>query len=578
MIEPVYYQIMLLLTGLWVILFFLNLRGLLDCFCSWGRRGAFVLLAIILWAVFLILWVAPRGHQVYFDEYYYLSTAANLQEQGRATFSWTAGDPPRKQDFEYSWPPYPIGWPFFLSLIIKLIPGEAAGWWMNGFFCLALVPAMAALGWMLFRSRAVALGAAFLITLLPVYLRLAGSGTAMPIAVFFSVITFGLFWFTLEKPSSCKFLLALSTLALALNTRPDDWLVLIPIGIALYLRRTSPLPRPMQMSGLYWSGCMVLALLALAPPLIIMGGALDDPKWPLFMSSWSGSSLGGTLIANLKSHLYFWLGLGQHPVAITLLGMWGAIRLAARRNWDKMFLLCGWFASYILVMLPFPFWDPSALAGVDSWRFALVCYPPGLILAALGMEGFLAWGGLAGGSRGEAQAENASLRPCKGSNLGRKVSGGDPGREGCSPGEISHKSAGMIILATLVLMLATPFIYRHHIHATTPWQSLDDGLRRALSGQNSADPVWVDEPDLYMMLRWGPGRNVTMLPSGPVSSWGEHPTRGLLLVRGGINRDLLPLVKSRPLWQRQAEGQNFLLYRFKTQLPDSGPDRIPGGK
>lgn len=320
-------------------------------------RGWWGALAIVLLSVGLALGVSPHNPQVFFDEINIYDLARNLSEIARFVVvpQFEAG--PKVV-------PIPPAWPYVLSLgflwrggeysvisLLSLVFGIAAP--VAAFWC----------GWSMFGRVRAALLLGVLVSVLPIHLRVAGSGAlengSLTLLIVFTACLYR--W----RDSHDGFWIWSASLVAAwlMNWRMENPVVILPsllVALGVSDSRFLRLAREWR----FYAG-VFLALLLASPGLVcdVYGMARH---YYLFYNN--AEVLQTQVAENCVHNWLYWLENNIHPLWITVAALVGVVFWKPWREglaWFSWFLLLVFFYSRI------PSADFSLLSTIDSWRNAL---------------------------------------------------------------------------------------------------------------------------------------------------------------------------------------------------------------
>lgn len=340
--------------------------------------------AILLLALCLAAFIAPRTHRIYYDEDIHLHIGQNIAELKRAGMcnegTYAHGDY-RCHILEYNKQPY--AWPYLLSLLFRTFgTHESPAFWLNHFFFAAAAFAVFLIGLLLFRNHQGALLGALLYTCIPENARWFATASVEPSAALFSTLAVLAALLTLQAPSFKTLLLAAAILPFAAQFRPES-VFLYPLLFCAFL-----LWRPALLKSRESSAAVFLALLFLVPHLLHLYLMRAHP-WGSSGSAFSTAYV----LANAKNNLHFYVDNLRFPALFTCLfglgifqrlppGTFGAPLRSIR---EKIFL-SAWFLAFFGIFLFF--YAGSYDYGVDV-RFSLVSYAPLALLAGQGTWGLV---------------------------------------------------------------------------------------------------------------------------------------------------------------------------------------------
>jgi hypothetical protein len=359
-IEPIFLAVNFALIG---IVFAMSFRKITAQFKKVSRETWIFLIAIFIIGLLLRTAVAPRTHRLYFDEDIYLDIGKQILQDGRACLCnyGTAN-----QCFSCELMKWPNGYTFMLAAAYSLFGvGENTAFSFTTAINSLAVVMIFFTAYLLSKKELVSLFAALLFALTPLLIMWSTTVATEPVFVFFSITTITAF--LLAKDDKKIFLLAMLLLAVTVQIKTEG-VVLIPIVAALLFIEKNKFAKEMMP----W-----LVLLTLITPYAIhIYHASKVDTWGS-----SGDKFGiAYMQKNMPENLAFWINgysAIEHPLLYTIFAVIGLVM------WKKKnIFLAIWFGAIFLLYCSF--YAGSVRYGVDV-RYALLQYPPFLLLAAYGM-------------------------------------------------------------------------------------------------------------------------------------------------------------------------------------------------
>lgn len=360
-IEPIFLAVNLALIG---IVFAMSFRKILLQFKRVSRETWIFLIAIFIIGLLLRTAVAPRTHRLYFDEDIYLDIGKQILQDGRAclcNYGTTT------QCFSCELMKWPNGYTFMLAAAYSLFGvGENTAFsFTTAINSLAVVMIFFA-AYLLSKKEIVGLFATLLFALTPLLIIWSTTVATEPVFVFFSISTITMF--LLAKDDKKIFLLAMLLLAVTVQIKTEGIILIAVVAALLFIEKNK-----FAKDIIPW-----LVLLALITPYAIhIYHASKVDTWGS-----SGDKFGiAYMQKNIPENLIFWINgypAIEHPLLFTLFAVIGLITCKDRKN----IFLAIWFGAIFLLYCSF--YAGSVRYGVDV-RYALLQYPPFLLLAAYGM-------------------------------------------------------------------------------------------------------------------------------------------------------------------------------------------------
>lgn len=215
-----------------------------------AARGALAALAAISLLGGALRFAAPKAPVAFFDEIEHLDAARNLADDGVWGETAVGGAP--------GWSVYaPTYWPGLhqatLAAAFKAFGGtERVAYGCVGLLSALTIPLAFGLAWAMTGSAPAALGAALLLALSPLHRHLSASADMGAPSLFWGAAALFLFWTWLEDSGACSPAPFTLALVLAMQSRPEGFLYLVPVAAAWRIGRAR-LPRPSAGQLLAWS-------------------------------------------------------------------------------------------------------------------------------------------------------------------------------------------------------------------------------------------------------------------------------------------------------------------------------------
>ncbi|MFH1403442.1 MAG: glycosyltransferase family 39 protein [Candidatus Altiarchaeota archaeon] len=361
-----------LLTG--VFLAWLERRSLAALF-RLDHNAIRLLVLIVFMASVLRVLVVPHVHRVLFDESIYMQISALIATSGKAMFcdKWIDGECLsgflNKQ---------PNAFPHALSLFFLVFGvSESVGFGFTTLLGILSIPLIFLSAYLLFGDMNTALFSALFLSLTPAHIIWSGSVSTEIFHVFMSltVLTLAV---SFIKTRSWRLLVSCACfLAYTIQARPES-ILLVPVVYILFasydfkdmVRRDS---RFIDYVVLFSTVLVVLSLLHLAH----LSYASRTQDW--------GSSEGKFdlkyLNRNWDANTGYWLDGRKHIIVLTPLVLVGFLA-GLKSKHPSVPAVSFWLVSFYLSYLFF--YGGSFAGGGVGFRYALLCYPPMLILSAYG--------------------------------------------------------------------------------------------------------------------------------------------------------------------------------------------------
>jgi len=377
-IEPIF----LAVTFIGIISFiFLNRKDIISFFRKIPKTTWLLLFGIFILALILRAAITPATHRVYFDEDIYLDIGKEILLRGNGSLC-NYGD---TECHEYAFMKWPNAYPTILAGSYAIFGiSEAVAFnlvILLGSLSLILIFLLA---YVLTENHKISIYASLIFALIPVHIMWSATTASEPVLVFFTLLAFTFLALAIKINSWKMHLLALLSLAFAIQVRTEG-IILLPIFgfMILILDKHRWKKFTEKKFFIPW----IIFFIIITPYLMHVYHSSRIENWgasgPAFAFSY--------LDKNIPENGQFWFGGGypniEHPVFYTALGIIGIILVFALKNNSKKsldYFLILWF--FLLFMLYAFFYAGSVKFGTDV-RYTLSGYVPLTILAAIGIYG-----------------------------------------------------------------------------------------------------------------------------------------------------------------------------------------------
>ena len=218
---------------------------------------------------------------------------------------------------------------------------------------------------------------AFLISILPIFLKISGSSALECVSLFFVVLGIACLGLFINRPSTKTFLLLISEIALTLSFRPENLLLPLIFSIFLILSGEKKVIICIKKN---WKLAILLILLAVPFISRAIYGSIKDDGW-----NQSAHNLWSIFKDNIKNNESFFLNNKLHPVIYTLFAVIGLFLMRTYNADKKKFVLLNIMLAlfFFLFFNFFIYGQFFEINCISSWRYALLSSVFISILAAL---------------------------------------------------------------------------------------------------------------------------------------------------------------------------------------------------
>ncbi len=374
-----------------------SLLGIGYAFHSHPRRVTLIFVALTV--VGASSFFANEAPQVYYDEFFYASVAANMQTRKCAEPLIWQDTPPHIRELGFFQPPYPQGWPFILSIGQSCVNAPEPGSHEKPFWEKTLVSVrclhmlMPGLLYLFLRRRfkdIPAVCAALLLAGLPQIRLLAGCAAAETGALFCLLVVCLAYE---ELRCRCRIwqllwlYLAASSLA---EMRPEAMI----LALAAVVLGTLNISGKIRSRNIWL--CLVVCAVFFLPPFIVMGSHDASLDHHFQSVPRAGLSMMQNRLANLGGNALFFVSNKIWPLGITVLAIAGIIGAWCRRAGSaeenvgftkQAAIFCMvWVLGITALLSMFPFGDYECLNSIDTWRYSWHVMVPMLMAAAAGIS------------------------------------------------------------------------------------------------------------------------------------------------------------------------------------------------
>lgn len=330
----------------------------------------FILLLIVIISFALRTFVAPIGHRIYYDEDIYLNIGQNILQEGKAILCNYGAD---GKCLEWIMNKQPQGFPFLLSFVFLLFGVKEN----VGFYTSIILGSLSSvliflLSYLLTKKKIISLFSALIFALLPVHIRWSTSVAVEPSTVFFTLLAvLSLFLYIKEKNFKIS-LLAFSSLAFAVQFRPEMFLLFPVALLAILLYDKKNFERFEDKRFLI----PVVIFFILIFPHLLQVGVFKESSWGASGEKFSLEHFQG----NFPTNSSFYFNNQRFPALFSVFALIG-IGYSLKNNKRDALFLGVWFLLFFLIYCFF--YAGSYNYGVDV-RFSLNTYPPWILLSGYG--------------------------------------------------------------------------------------------------------------------------------------------------------------------------------------------------
>ncbi|NYZ78558.1 glycosyltransferase family 39 protein, partial [Candidatus Micrarchaeota archaeon] len=360
-----------------ILLIVYNLNDITKPFKKINRRTWVILFLVFLCGLTIRLFSIPHIHQLYFDEFSHLNVAENILYSNKSCWCF-AGSNQVCEGCQLM--PQPPGYPTILALTMGLFgDSEAVAFNTTAVIGSVSIILVFLLLFLTFQDSALALMGAFVFTFIPAHLKYSGT-TVLEVFSLFSVVLAMIsieIYLRTKKPST--FSLFLATLLYALNSRVENFLLLIPLSLYILLEEGKEVKRFLKKEYLAPIFIFLVLLIPLAQ-LISYDLAIGPPTYTETLQT----RLSYLQIQFIPNILFIFFDIGYTSIVLSLLCVLGAIELYFENTksfiyYSLFFLLFISFYSTLSV-------GGSASTNSDFTRFAFILYVPLTILSVAGIN------------------------------------------------------------------------------------------------------------------------------------------------------------------------------------------------
>lgn len=336
-----------------VFCFAVDFRKIVSVFKDVKKRTWIFLLLIFILAL-LVRLHAPATHRILFDEDIYLNVAQSIVNDGRAMLC-NRGTPDACEEGVLN--KQPQGLPFFLSIIFFFTGVSET----IARHVMILISALSAVllflfVYLLLDKEEQGLYAALALALTPVHVLWAPTMAAETLLAFFAILSLTSILVYFRNRSTATALLLFSLLAYASQLRPEA--PILALVAALFFVKAK-LNKSLLLG--------FVLFLVFFSPYALQFKNVSGEKWGAPDEKLSLKYL----VPNAKINAVFFVENTRYPLLFTVLALFGAVFLFAKKKYGPLSLLLSWFAVFFLMYALF--YAGSFNFGVDV-RYSIPMY------------------------------------------------------------------------------------------------------------------------------------------------------------------------------------------------------------
>ncbi len=373
-ITPIFFALTL---GIILISFFLSIKDIKKIFKNVDKKTWIVVIIIFLCGMSLRTFASPHTHRLFYDEDIYLNIGQNIAKEGRVILC-NYGN--QEKCFEGIYNKQPNGYSFLMSPIFIFNASESAAHYLTAFISSLTIPMIFLIGYLLFENKKIGILSSLIFSLIPITIIWAPTTTAGSVSIFFISLTLFSFLCYFKTKKTTILLLSFSTLAYAIQVRPEGIMFLIVIFISFFLLNKEPFKDFEKRNFLIFFTIFFILIV----PHMLHTSSVKSEGWGA-----SGNKLGLEYVENnLNVNGMFFFKNIRFPVLFTILGIIGLYPFKGKislKNFLKGMrtksILIVWFLIFFVLYLLF--YAGSFDYGVDV-RFSLNLYIPLALLGGCG--------------------------------------------------------------------------------------------------------------------------------------------------------------------------------------------------
>ncbi|NYZ78581.1 glycosyltransferase family 39 protein [Candidatus Micrarchaeota archaeon] len=330
---PLMKSILLAIT----LLIIINFDSIIKPFKTIKRRTWILLLIIFLCGLYIRLFVIPHTHYIYTDDYDHEILSENILHNNKFCECEFGSIQHCESCFLIPWP---AGYHSVLSLVLGVFgDSEAVAFNTNAVIGSLSIILIFLLLFLTFQDSALALMGAFVFNFIPVHLKYSGAIGLEIFSLFSLILTMIFLEIYLKTRKYPTFLLFLATLLYALNSRPENFLLLLPLSFYIWSNEKRELRKFLRWE--YLAAILVFFILLIPLFQLLQYGTAVEPEWndPL-----------QTKLNYLQKHLVynitFFFDNNYNSPLFSLICILGAIQLYFTDN--KKFVV---YSSFLLLFL-----------------------------------------------------------------------------------------------------------------------------------------------------------------------------------------------------------------------------------
>ena len=356
-----------------VILFFLSLKQILDQLKAIQKHIWVILILLMILQISISVFLVPTVHRILFDEDIYLQIANHVAKEGRAIF---CDHGTQERCYEGFLNKEPNGYPVLMGVVFFFF-GTSENLAFNfsllmGTLSIAII---FLISYLLSKKESIGLWSSLILALTPSYLMWSRSISVELTFVFLSLLTIFVFLLYFRIKTLRMLLLGILLLAFTVQIRPES-VLLVPVIFLMFLLFDKNLKN--KIFDYNFLALWTLFIVLIAPHMLHMYYENKASDWGAPQGKFDIKYLD----YNFKINSSFWFNNKFHPLLFTIFSVVGTIYLLVYNR--RIILFIGfWFMIFFGLYLVF--YSGSFESGGIGTRFAMIVYPPVIILGGYGI-------------------------------------------------------------------------------------------------------------------------------------------------------------------------------------------------
>ncbi|MFH1234307.1 MAG: glycosyltransferase family 39 protein, partial [Candidatus Diapherotrites archaeon] len=265
------------LLAIIIALFVFNRKELWRPFSKIKKKSWLLLFLVLLAGFSARMLVVPHAHQIYYDGFAHINLAQNISNSNVFCVCQKGTDTACESCNARWWP---AGYQTILGIVFSVFGGsEGTAFNTNAVIGSLSIVLVFLLAFMVFKSEKAALWASLLFAFIPAHLNLSGSVGMEITSLFFVLLSLVLLEICIRSKKFSVFVLFLAVFSYAVQTRPENFVLVFFIPVFVWLRAGKQVKRFYSIKHLAAIAVFLLSLAVLVQVLDFRITDAPGTKW-----------------------------------------------------------------------------------------------------------------------------------------------------------------------------------------------------------------------------------------------------------------------------------------------------------